>query len=331
MGVVADFEDWLRRVERLVPVEDRELFVSPHRLIARFLTFAFHRATGSARHDTAHDPAVRDAELVGVVLDIVRIFAKDYFRLRVEDVENVPVRGPVLLVGNHNGGLLPMDGFFTALAIHDHHGPDRAVHALVHDFLFDDPTLEKYASKVGMLRASHESAQRAFEQGGCLLVYPGSDYDAFRPFRDRARVVLGGRKGFLKLALRAGVPIVPVVSAGTHEQLIVLSRGDRLARLVHAHALARTEVLPLVLALPWGVTPGFVPYLPLPAQTTLAFGEPIRWPALGPEAADDPALLDTLYREVEDRMQAILDRLSAGRRFLLGRPQDRRPAGRSSR
>ena len=64
-----------------------------------------------------------------------------------------------------------------------------------------------------------------------MLVYPGSDLDTFRPFRDRDKIVLGGRKGFLELALRERVPIVPVVTAGTHEQIIVLTRGDRLARL----------------------------------------------------------------------------------------------------
>lgn len=323
LGAVAELEAWIRRIEHLVPAEDRRVFVSPHLLIPRFLAFAWHRVTGSARHDTDHDPAARDPELVSAVIDLVRLFARTYFRLRIEDVHNVPAKGPVLLVGNHNGGLLPTDGFFTALAIHDHHGPDRAVHALVHDFLFDDPTLSRYAGRLGMLRASEESAFRAFEGDGCVLVYPGSDHDAFRSFRERARVVLGGRKGFIRLALRAGVPIVPVISAGTHEQLIVLSRGDKLARLVHAHELARTEVLPLVMALPWGVVPGFVPYIPLPAQTTIAFGEPMRFPGLGPKDAEDPELVEHIYRDVEREMQRILDRLSRGRRFLIGRPQDR--------
>ena len=169
-----------------------------------------------------------------------------------------------------------------------------------------------------MLRAGHESALHAFAAGGCLLVYPGSDLDTYRPFRDRGKMVLGGRKGFLKLALRAGVPIVPVVSAGTHEQYIVLTRGDRLARLLHAHAWARTEVLPIVLAIPWGITLGFVPYLPLPAQTSISFGAPLRWPEHRPADADRPDVLDGCYREVEQQMQSMLDGLCDGRRFLVG-------------
>jgi hypothetical protein len=114
---------------------------------------------------------------------------------------------------------------------------------------------------------------------------------------------------------------VPVVSAGNHEQMIVLARGDRLARILRAHRWARTEVLPLALALPWGLTTGFLPYLPLPAQTSLAFLPAMTWPDVAPEDADDPATLERCYHDVETAMQATLDRLSRGRRFLLGQPR----------
>lgn len=324
MSAVAEAVSWVERARRLVPAEDRAVLLSPPRLVARFSRFAWRRRHHTEEHDAADDVRRRDPELVTLLLDLYRTVGKRYFRLRVEDVDNVPPEGPVLLVGNHNGALLPSDGFFTALAIHDRYGPDRAVYALAHDFLFEDPVLRSYALRLGMLRAGRESARHAFAAGGCVLVYPGSDLETFRTFRDRRKVVLGGRKGFLKLALTSGVPIVPVVTAGTHEQLVVLTRGDRLARLLHAHAWARTEVLPIVLSIPWGITSGFLPYLPLPAQTTVRFGAPIRWPELGPEDAERPEVLDRCYREVEQRMQSMLDELSAGRRFLLGKRPSRR-------
>jgi hypothetical protein len=84
---------------------------------------------------------------------------------------------------------------------------------------------------------------------------------------------------------------------------------------------ARTEVLPIALALPWGLTSGFVPYLPLPAQTTLAFLPPMTWPELGPGSADRPEDLERCYREVEAAMQVTMDRLTRGRRFLRRQPQ----------
>jgi len=315
---VSDLFDWVRRARRLIPREDRRVLLSPPRLLARFVRFALTRHAGRAGAASASDILARDSELGTLILDFFRLAARGYFRARTEGVENVPAQGPVLLVGNHNGGLVPTDGFLTWLAIHDHFGPSRAVFALTHDFLFEDPLLRKYALKLGMIRAGHDSARQAFAAGGVVLVYPGSDLDTYRTFRQRGKIVLAGRKGFIKLALRAGVPIVPVVSAGTHEQFIVLSRGDRLARALHAHEWGRTQVLPWALGLPWGFMPGFVPYIPLPAQTTVAFGKPIRWPDLGADDAGDPEVLERCYQEVEGTMQTMLDRLSVGRRFLLG-------------
>lgn len=310
--------EWLERAGRLVPAADRNVLLSPPRLAARFMRFAIRRSVGAAGRATADDILARDPELVTLLCDLWRVLGKYYFRLRVEGVEHVPATGAALLVGNHSGGLLPSEGFFTSLAIHDHLGPDRAIHALAHDFLFEDPTLRRYAGRLGILRAGHASAHHAFDAGACVLVYPGSDMDTFRPFRDRNTVVLAGRTGFVKLALRAGVPIVPVVTAGTHEQLVVLARGDRLARRLHAHAWARTEVLPLVLALPWGLTTGFLPYLPLPAQTTVSFLPAMRWPALGPSSAEQPAEVQRCYLEVEAAMAAEMARITRGRRVWLG-------------
>jgi 1-acyl-sn-glycerol-3-phosphate acyltransferase len=319
----SEIADWVARARRLVPREDRKVLLSPPCLVLRFARYAVRLALGRAGRVPADDVHARDPELVLLVGELYRWLARHYFRLRVEGIEQVPADGPVLFVGNHSGGFLPSEGFFTQIAIWERFGPDRPVYTLAHDFLFEDPILRRYAGRLGLLRAGHESAHRAFAAGGSVLVYPGSDLDTFRPFRDRDKIVLGGRKGFLKLALSEGVPIVPVVTAGNHEQMIVLSRGDRLAHLLHAHRWARTEVMPIALALPWGLTSGFVPYLPLPAQTTLAFLRPMTWPELGPDAARDPPALERCYRDVEAAMQGTMDRLTRGRGFLRGRPEDR--------
>jgi 1-acyl-sn-glycerol-3-phosphate acyltransferase len=316
-SVVRDSLAWLRRARRLIPEADRRVLLSPPRLVARFTRYALLHGRGRDAHAVADDVGERDPELIALFDELAHGLAR-LFRLRVEDVDNVPARGPVLLVGNHNGGLLPTDGFFTAMAVREHFGSGRAVYGLAHDFLFEDPVLRRYALALGILRANDESARHAFGQGQCVMVYPGSDLDTYRRFNQRGKVVLGGRKGFLRLALREQVPIVPVVSAGTHEQFIVLARGDRLARLLGAHRWARTDVFPIVLSLPWGVTSGFVPYLPLPAQTTIAFGTPMTWPDLEPADADRPEALARCYAEVEARMQGMLTHLQAGRRFLLG-------------
>lgn len=316
--MITEALDWVVRARRIVPRADRKILLSPPRLALRFTRYVARRALGKAGRAIADDIHARDPELLVLIADLYRWLGKHYFRLRIEGIDNVPAQGPVLFVSNHSGGFLPSEGVFTEVAIYDRFGPDRAVYVLAHDFLFEDPTLRRYAGRLGMLRAGHESAHHVFAAGQCVLVYPGSDLDTFRPFRDRNKIVLGGRKGFIKLALRERVPIVPIVTAGNHEQMIVLTRGDRLAHLLHAHRWARTEVLPIALMLPWGLTSGFLPYLPLPAQTTLAFLPPMTWPELGPESAERPADLERCYREVEAAMQATMDRLTRGRRFLRG-------------
>lgn len=303
--------DWLHRARELVPPEDRAVLLSPARLAAAFARYAlFHRGDRSAGADIH----LRDPALCQLLLDLFREIGPRYFHARISGAERVPASGPVLLAGNHNGGIVTIDSFLAAMAIAGEHGIERVPFALGHDFLFDDPVLTRYAGRLGILRAGHESARAALRAGHPVLVYPGSDHDAFRPFRDRDRIVLAGRKGFLRLALREQVPIVPVVSAGSHAQFIVLSRGDRLGRLVGIHRFARTDVMPVVLSLPWGLTSGFLPYIPLPVRITVTFGEPIRWPDLGPSAAGDPEVLARCYAEVESRMQALLDGLLQERR-----------------
>ena len=115
------------------------------------------------------------------------------------------------------------------------------------------------------------------------------------------------------------MPIIPVVSVGTHEQFVVLTRGDRFAKLLGLKKLFRVEVMPIALSIPWGITSGFMPYWPLPAQTTIQFAEPISWPDISSDQAEDPAVLERCYREVEARLQRALDGISADRLPFLGR------------
>ena len=320
---------WLDRARALLSPAERALFLSLPRLGLTLLKYPLDRARGRAEPDGSPDLEARDEALVELAVDLVRAVGRHYFRLRVSGIEHMPAEGPVLLVGNHSGGLLPLEGLFTGQAVYDHFSKRRRIYGLVHEVLYHDDVMRGLARRLGMLRAGHDSAHAAFAAGHAVLVYPGSDVDAFRPFGDRHRIELAGRKGFLRLALAAGVPIVPVVTTGTHEQLIVLSRGDWLSRALASRKLLRTDVLPLVFSLPWGIAPGFLPYLPLPAQTTIAFGPALRWPDLGRESAADPVALERCYRDVERVMQAMMDEQAEGRRFLVGKPTVRTRGGRS--
>lgn len=313
---IAAISDWFGRAgQHFDPID--LLRFTPLEVLVTMRRYVAHRGQPSP---TEADLTHRDPAFVDWVMDLGRAVARHYFRWQVRGLEHVPATGPALLVGNHNGGILPLDSLFTMVAVRDHLGLERAIYPLAHDLLFSSPTARKYVRKMGVLRAGHRGGDAALQAGHLALVYPGSDLDALRPFHRRGQVDLGGRLGFLRLALRQQVPIIPVVSAGTHEQFLVLTRGDWLVDRLGMRRF-RMNAFPLALSLPWGLTSGYFPYLPLPAQTTITFGPPLRWPDLTPAAAEDPAALARCYQQVLDTMQAQLDVLMKGRRVWLGQPQ----------
>jgi 1-acyl-sn-glycerol-3-phosphate acyltransferase len=268
--------------------------------------------------DWSEDLDARDPELIETLLQAVRPLSRRVFGLEVQGLEHVPAEGPALIVANHNGGLLPLDTLFTLLALWDGLGPERELNMLGHDLLGADEVGRRIFTGLGIIRADPERAARALEAGRLVLVYPSSEHDSFRPFWERDRVSEVDRDGFVRLALRQGVPIIPLVSVGTHEQLVVLTRGRRLAKALGLRRMLRAETFPIVWALPWGITSGYVPYLPLPAQTTLRFGPPITWPDRGPEQAEDRACRLRCRDEVRATMQSMLDQLYAERVPVLG-------------
>ena len=150
------------------------------------------------------------------------------------------------------------------------------------------------------------------QRGDALLVYPGGDYEVHRPLWERNRIDFNGRRGFVRQALEAGVPIVPVVSVGGQETSIFLSRGEGLARLLQLDRLLRLKVLPISLALPWGVNVGdFLGHVPLPAKIVTEVLPAIDLvEEFGPEVDVDAA-----YDEILARMQTALDSLASERRY----------------
>ncbi len=242
-----------------------------------------------------------------------------YHRLEVRGIDQIPVEGPALLVGNHNGGLNPVDGLFL-VEYYRSCGYERPVYILAHDILFRVKKMAAVLESVGIIRARKGQARELLEAGHKVLVFPGGDVESMRPFRERRKIVLAERQGFIHLALRTGAPIVPVVSAGSHETMLVLSQGTRIARLLGLPKFARLSSLPLQLAAPWGLMWGpscALPYLPLPAKITVQIGAP-----LPVERCDEPAVGErspAIYEKVQSTMQAILDELYSERLFpVLG-------------
>jgi 1-acyl-sn-glycerol-3-phosphate acyltransferase len=265
--------------------------------------------------DDAFNPEYPEPELLDAALNLACWLSKYYFRTTVHDVERFPSDTPVLLVGNHNGGIMPLDALFAINEIREHLGKENVVHPLVHDFAYLAPRVAKSAKRMGILRAKRENAMDALRAGRHVLVYPGGDEDAFRTFQERNRVILAERHGFIQLAASAGVPIVPLVSAGLQESFLVLSKGRAIGQKLGLKKILRTEIFPIALSLPWGLAPAFAPFLPLPTSIEMCFGEPIRVDA---DPGDEEAMT-AAYHEIVDTMQSMMDELTEGRTPVIGR------------
>ncbi len=259
------------------------------------------------------DPfAARDPEYIRATLPALRVMSRLYFRADVAGLQRIPETGPVLLVGNHSGGVLIADTFVFAQAFYDRFGADRRFNQLAHDLVFKVPGARALLGRYGTVPASPENMARALRDGAALLVYPGGDEDTFRPSWESGEVHLAHRTGFIRLALQHDVPIVPVVAVGGQETALFLGPDTRLAEMLRLNRLVRLRVLPLAIGPPFGLTVlDFPGRIPLPSKITIRVMPPID---LRRELGPDPDV-DEAYRLVRARMQRTLTRLDNERRI----------------
>jgi len=254
-------------------------------------------------------PFRRDPGTVAAVRRLLLMF-EAFYDPEVRGFERLPAEGPFIIVGNHSGGAESVDlwPFFARWV--DERGPGAPFYSLTYNLVFGVPGLGRLLRNLGFVPASHENGAKALARGEPLLVFPGGDEEVFRPWLRRNQIDLGGRMGFISLAIRERVVVVPMTIHGTHESTFVLTRGRRLARLTGLDRL-RVKVFPLIWNIPFGVTPAFVPTLQLPAKITVEIGEPLDWQRFAPEHAHDPDVLRSCYNEITTKMQTTLDRLVA--------------------
>jgi 1-acyl-sn-glycerol-3-phosphate acyltransferase len=248
----------------------------------------------------------RDPEFIRRQLSMLTRYV-NYFSPEVRGQENVPASGPVLVVGNHSNMFYMPDAWVVGLEIIRRRGLEQAAYALGYDLLFGIPLVGPFLRRIGAIPAAGRAAEQGLASGGLVLVYPGGDREACRPWTQRNTVDLGDHRGFVRLALRTGVPVVPVVAHGSHDAIIVVARGERLAKALGLHRL-RIQVFPIFLT-PYGLTTAVLPPLPMPSAIIVEFLPPLDWSAHGPDAADDEEIVAECYDEISRVMQAALDRL----------------------
>ena len=245
---------------------------------------------------------------------------KYYFRLETSGWERLPEETS-LLIGNHSGGSLTMDAWTFVADWWQRFGTGRVLHATAHDVLMAAPGLGDYFRQTGVIPASRKGVSAALSAGCDVIIWPGGEVDAMRNWRRRDEAVLGGRTGFVRQAIRSGVPIVPVASVGGHDTVFVLSEGRWIAngldRVSGLKAKLRGSQLPIVLGVPFGLTIETIPtHLPLPAKIRTELLDPIHVDK-DPERVNDRDYVTSIYREVESAIQEGMNRLAKQRRFPM--------------
>jgi 1-acyl-sn-glycerol-3-phosphate acyltransferase len=228
-----------------------------------------------------------------------------YFRVRLLGMENVPSEGAALLVANHSGGL-PYDGAMLMHATHFHHPAKRPLRPLVANFAFQSSYMRPVVAKSGGVRASMQNALALCASGALVGVFPEGLRGVGKLYRERYRLTNFGRGGFIRLARKANVPIIPVAIIGAEETHPVLGKFTRLAKPLGL------PYIPITPTFPWF---GPLGLLPVPTKWTIAIGAPIHIPPAVVGAEDTLEVAETV-RATLDRM--IADLLATRRSVLFG-------------
>src|ERR1700759_3127624 len=238
-----------------------------------------------------------------------------WFRMEIDGWENIPAP-PALLVGIHSGAPFVWDAWTVGVQWWRRFGEERPLHGTAHDALMAAPLLGGYSRKRGVLPAAPDSITAALAAGRDVALWPGGERDSLRTWRQRDEAVLAGGLGFTRLAIRSGVPIVPIATVGGPDSMPVIATGRRLAKLLALDRVARLKTFPIAIQVPWGVSPALLPEIPLPTKIRTAFQAPIdldRDPARA--AAED--YVEAKSREVRDSIQAGMDPPARRRRLPL--------------
>jgi 1-acyl-sn-glycerol-3-phosphate acyltransferase len=210
-------------------------------------------------------PGSPSPAFVGFARSVLRPLVRLDHRPTLEGIDHLPASGPYLLVANHSAGMAIAEIACFIVLYLDQVGPERPLAGFAHPLSFGLFPANVVLRHVGGIPSTYEAAYRTLEKGVPILVFPGGDYEAMRPIWQAHRVDFGGRKGFLRIARKARVPIVPMGIRGSHFTAPILWRSALLAWLV---------VLPRVLGLRrWPIT-----LLGLLVAIAIALGVPWAWP-----------------------------------------------------
>ncbi len=302
-----DVADVLEGVVTMLRVGAEAAGISPEdveRRIAQVLAYIRRRVEG----DYEVDDFGYDADFTeNVFYPMLRPIYRNWFRVEVRGIENIPAEGGALIVSNHSG-TIALDSLMVQLAVHDEHPQRRVMRALGADLVFQTPFLGTVARRSGSTLAANEDAERLFQRGELVGVFPEGFKGVGKPFRERYKLQRFGRGGFVAAALAAQVPIVPCSVVGAEEIFPIVGNMGTVARLFGLPYAPITPTFPLL---------GPLGLIPLPSKWIIEFGAPIPTDTHGPGADDDPMLVFDLTDQVRETIQQTLYTLLMQRRSVF--------------
>ncbi len=251
----------------------------------------------------------RDQGFIDVVLPLMQFLYRSYWRVTVSGIEHVPQQGRALLVANHSG-VLPFDGAMLGLALYNETASQRLPRALADSWFPTLPFVSILLHKTGQTPAHPSTALRLLEQEELVVVFPEGTKGVGKPFHQRYQLQRFGRGGFIKVALQAGAPIIPVAIVGAEEIYPMIGRVDPLANMLGM------PFFPLTPTWPWMGPLGLAP---LPTKWTIDIGQPIHLEGYDSRAAANPAVVSRLSEQVRSTIQRmLLERLAQRRSVFFG-------------
>ncbi len=288
----------IKTVEALASRAD-EFLSSP---MARWITLVMKDAIqGKGSDEFGMDPTFMD-----LARPVFQFLYHQYFRVEVQGLRNVPTRGPAILVANH-AGALPYDGAMTHLAVFNGTGERRGVRFLVDDFAYDLPLIGTLIQRLGGVRASQENASRLLAAGHLIIAFPEGVRGIGKTYDERYKIKRFGKGGFVRLAMRTRVPIVPVAIVGSEEVHPIIWKSHRFAEPLGL------PFIPFTPTFPWLGPLGLVP---LPSKWKIVFMKPVSFAKCSSRDAEKESLVQRKADQIKDAVQSTLDRELAGRKSV---------------
>lgn len=162
------------------------------------------------------------------------------FRMKIEGLENVPSKGPLLFIANHNVGALLES--HSSLFILQKQIPDSIIYGFTHPSIFKVSGIKHYFEWIGAVPATYEVAEDVFKKGDSLMIFPGGNRQALRSIWDYKKTSFEYSHGWAKIARTHNVPVVPITFKGSHFVNPILLSGEWISKIL---------VLPWILGLKW--------------------------------------------------------------------------------